>query len=91
MLIGARDPERDEKAAAEAGGSMLALDVTDAVSVAGAAARVPTLDVLVDNAGISLDTPDVITDVDLGGEPPEARPDTALPRTVGARERSVVR
>jgi NAD(P)-dependent dehydrogenase (short-subunit alcohol dehydrogenase family) len=65
VLLGARDPERGERAAAEIGGRMLPLDVTDPASVAAAAAAVPTLDVLVNNAGISLDTADVVTEVDV--------------------------
>ncbi len=65
VLLGARDVERGEQAAAEIGGRALPLDVTDAASIAAAAAAVPTLDVLVNNAGISLDTGDVITEVDV--------------------------
>lgn len=65
VLIGARDIVRGEKVAAEIGGQALPLDVTDAASVASAAAAVPALDVLVNNAGISLDTGDVLTEVDV--------------------------
>ncbi|GAA4144531.1 SDR family NAD(P)-dependent oxidoreductase [Leifsonia shinshuensis] len=65
VLIGARDRARGEQTAAEVGGAVLPLDVTDAESVAAAAAAVPTLDVLVNNAGISLDIADVVTDVDV--------------------------
>ena len=43
-------------------GRPLSLDVTDADSIAAAAATVPELDVLVNNAGISLDTGTRITD-----------------------------
>lgn len=65
VLLGARDPERGEKAAADVGGSVLPLDVTDAASIAAAAAAVPALDALVNNAGISLDTGEPITGVDI--------------------------
>jgi NAD(P)-dependent dehydrogenase (short-subunit alcohol dehydrogenase family) len=65
VLVGARDARRGEQAAAEIGCSALPLDVTDPASVAAAAAAVPTLDVLVNNAGISLDTADVVTEVDV--------------------------
>ncbi|MGH1525985.1 SDR family NAD(P)-dependent oxidoreductase [Leifsonia sp. L25] len=65
VLLGARDRARGEQAAAEVGGAVLPLDVTDADSVAAAAAAVPALDVLINNAGISLDIADVITDVDV--------------------------
>jgi NAD(P)-dependent dehydrogenase (short-subunit alcohol dehydrogenase family) len=65
VLLGARDARRGEQAAAEIGCSALPLDVTDPASVAAAAAAVPTLDVLVNNAGISLDTADVVTEVDV--------------------------
>lgn len=64
VLLGARDLERGEQAAAETGGKLLQLDVTDAGSIAAAAAAVPALDVLVNNAGISLDVADSITEVD---------------------------
>lgn len=65
VLLGARDAGRGAKAAAEVGGQALSLDVTDAAGIAAAAASVGTLDVLINNAGISLDTPDVVTDVDV--------------------------
>jgi NAD(P)-dependent dehydrogenase (short-subunit alcohol dehydrogenase family) len=53
--IGARDPERGRATVDElgAGALLLELDVTDADSVATAAAQVVDLDVLVNNAGIS--------------------------------------
>jgi NAD(P)-dependent dehydrogenase (short-subunit alcohol dehydrogenase family) len=65
VRLGARDARRGEQAATEMGGRVLPLDVTDPASVAAAAAAVPTLDVLVNNAGISLDTADVVTEVDV--------------------------
>ena len=64
VLIGARDAQRGEEAAAElrAGGAnaqAITLDVTDEASISAAAAKVESncgrLDVLVNNAGISLD------------------------------------
>ncbi|WP_232715368.1 SDR family NAD(P)-dependent oxidoreductase [Gordonia metallireducens] len=59
VYIGARDAERGEKAAAEAGARFVQLDVTDDSSVAAALARIDALegrlDVLVHNAGISGD------------------------------------
>jgi len=65
VIIGARDADRGEKAAAEVAGRLLLLDVTDPAGVAAAAASLPTLDVLVNNAGISLDTGSTITATDL--------------------------
>jgi NAD(P)-dependent dehydrogenase (short-subunit alcohol dehydrogenase family) len=59
VLLGARDTERREKAVAEVGGDVrgIALDVTDAASVARAAATIDNeygrLDVLINNAGIT--------------------------------------
>jgi NAD(P)-dependent dehydrogenase (short-subunit alcohol dehydrogenase family) len=55
--VGARDAERGQAAVDELGsGARLALlDVTDAGSVAGAAATIDRLDVLVNNAGVSPD------------------------------------
>jgi NAD(P)-dependent dehydrogenase (short-subunit alcohol dehydrogenase family) len=57
VLVGARDPARGERAAAELGdrARAIVLDVTEPSSIAAAAAQVGTLDVLVNNAGISLD------------------------------------
>ncbi|GIF25063.1 NAD(P)-dependent dehydrogenase (short-subunit alcohol dehydrogenase family) [Actinoplanes tereljensis] len=56
VYIGARDPERGEKAAAELGVRFVQLDVTDDDSVSGALATIDAaegrLDVLVHNAGI---------------------------------------
>ena len=56
VYVGARDPERGAKAAAEIGGRFVPLDVTDDTSVAAALATIERaegrLDVLVNNAGI---------------------------------------
>ena len=67
VLVGARDADRGAEVAAQVGGRPLLLDVTDADTIASAAATVPRLDVLVNNAGISLDigTPVTNTDVDV--------------------------
>lgn len=64
VLVGARDAGRGEDVACEAGGWVLPLDVTGTSSAAHAAAEVPELDVLVNNAGISLDTGPDITQVE---------------------------
>ncbi|MEZ0491572.1 SDR family NAD(P)-dependent oxidoreductase [Kineococcus sp. TBRC 1896] len=57
VLIGARDPERGRVAAEALGARFVQIDVTDDASVASAAADVAahegTIDVLVNNAGIS--------------------------------------
>jgi NAD(P)-dependent dehydrogenase (short-subunit alcohol dehydrogenase family) len=57
VYVGSRDAGRGERAVAEIGGGarLLVLDVTDAVSIAGAAEQVGALDILVNNAGISGD------------------------------------
>ncbi|MGN6607735.1 MAG: SDR family NAD(P)-dependent oxidoreductase [Jatrophihabitans sp.] len=65
VLLGARDAARGRRAAAEVGGRPLALDVTDSASIAAAAATVPDLDVLINNAGISPDIDDAVTDADV--------------------------
>jgi NAD(P)-dependent dehydrogenase (short-subunit alcohol dehydrogenase family) len=65
VLVGARDAARGAEAAGQFGGRPLALDVTDADSIASAAATVPELDVLVNNAGISLDTGVGVTETDV--------------------------
>ncbi|MBB4686341.1 SDR family NAD(P)-dependent oxidoreductase [Amycolatopsis jiangsuensis] len=56
VLLGARDPERGAKAAAELGARFVAIDVRDQASVDAAAADVAAhegrIDVLVNNAGI---------------------------------------
>jgi NAD(P)-dependent dehydrogenase (short-subunit alcohol dehydrogenase family) len=57
VLVGARDPERGAKAAAELGARFVPIDVTDDASVAAAAADVAdhegTVDVLINNAGVA--------------------------------------
>jgi NAD(P)-dependent dehydrogenase (short-subunit alcohol dehydrogenase family) len=65
---GSRNPERGQRAVDEIGGSarLLVLDVTDPDSIADAARQLQVLDILINNAGTSLDTasaPDY-TDVD---------------------------
>jgi NAD(P)-dependent dehydrogenase (short-subunit alcohol dehydrogenase family) len=57
VYVGSRDAERGSAAVAEIGerARLLVLDVTDAASVAAAAAQVDSLDVLVNNAGIGDD------------------------------------
>lgn len=54
--VGSRDAGRGQRVVEELGGDarLLVLDVTDPESVAGAAAQVDRLDVLVNNAGISV-------------------------------------
>jgi NAD(P)-dependent dehydrogenase (short-subunit alcohol dehydrogenase family) len=56
VIIGARDPERGQAAAGRLGVRFVAIDVTDDVSVEGAAADIEAhegrVDVLVNNAGI---------------------------------------
>ena len=65
VLVGARDAARGVEVASQFGGRPLALDVTDAESIAAAAATVPELDALVNNAGISLDTGVGVTETDV--------------------------
>jgi NAD(P)-dependent dehydrogenase (short-subunit alcohol dehydrogenase family) len=65
VLVGARDAARGKQAAAQVGGRPLVLNVTDAGMIAAAAATVPELDVLVNNAGISLDTGTAVTETDV--------------------------
>jgi NAD(P)-dependent dehydrogenase (short-subunit alcohol dehydrogenase family) len=74
VLVAACDAGRGSEAAAQVGGRPLLLDVTD--TIAAAAAAVPNLDVLVNNAGISLDTgarvTDTDTDVEASAVPPRS-------------------
>src|SRR6202042_2731262 len=65
VFVGARNAARGRDVAVQFGGRPLLLDVTDADSIATAAATVSDLDVLVNNAGISLDTGARITDTDV--------------------------
>ena len=57
VLVGARDPEQGAQAAAALGARFVAIDVTDDASVAAAATDVAahegSIDVLINNAGIS--------------------------------------
>lgn len=53
VWIAARKPEAGAQAAADLGARFVQLDVTDDASVAAAVATVGTLDVLINNAGIS--------------------------------------
>jgi NADP-dependent 3-hydroxy acid dehydrogenase YdfG len=53
-VLGARRLDRLEELAAEIGGEAIALDVTDAESVAAFAAAIPACEVLVNNAGGAL-------------------------------------
>jgi NAD(P)-dependent dehydrogenase (short-subunit alcohol dehydrogenase family) len=65
VIVGARDAARGEEVAAEVGGRSLLLDVTNANTIAAAAATVPELDVLINNAGISLDTAAPLTETEV--------------------------
>ena len=65
VLVGARDATRGAEVAAQVGGRPLLLDVTDGDTIVTAAAAVPELDVLVNNAGISLDTGALVTETDV--------------------------
>ncbi len=65
VFVGARDRARGAEVAAQFGGRLLLLDVTDADMIATAAATVTDLDVLVNNAGISLDTGARVTETDV--------------------------
>lgn len=84
VLIGARDFARGEAAAKEIGGEAraIALDVTNAESIAAAAARIRKelgrLDVLVNNAGISSGAPGGASTMEAilkSGSPSEAKVD----------------
>lgn len=57
VYLGSRTIERGERAVQEIGGKarLLVIDVTDAASIASAAAQVQALDVLVNNAGVMID------------------------------------
>jgi NAD(P)-dependent dehydrogenase (short-subunit alcohol dehydrogenase family) len=57
VWVGSRDARRGERAVEEIGGEgrLLVLDVTDATSIAEAARQASTLDILINNAGISGD------------------------------------
>lgn len=61
VLIGARDPRRGRRAAADLGARFVHIDVTDDASVAAAAADVAahegSLDLLINNAGIAGEMP----------------------------------
>jgi NAD(P)-dependent dehydrogenase (short-subunit alcohol dehydrogenase family) len=65
VLVGARDAARGAGVAAQFGGRPVSLDVTDADAIAAAAATVTELDVLVNNAGISLDIGARVTETDV--------------------------
>ena len=65
VLVGARDRVRGEAVAAQFGARALLLDVTDANSIVRACATVSELDVLVNNAGISLDTGARVTETNV--------------------------
>jgi NAD(P)-dependent dehydrogenase (short-subunit alcohol dehydrogenase family) len=61
VYIGSRDAERGRRAAEQLGTRMVLIDVTDDASVAAAAKTIEAdggLDVLINNAGIELRTPD---------------------------------
>ena len=68
VLLGARDAEAGERAAEEAGGSWLALDVAEQESIREAAEYVKAehgrLDALVNNAGILIDEGRSVLDLD---------------------------
>jgi NAD(P)-dependent dehydrogenase (short-subunit alcohol dehydrogenase family) len=68
VYVGARDVRRGQDTVKElgAGARLLALDVTDGASVGAAAEAVDQLDVLINNAGVSLDDlPPTDVDVDV--------------------------
>jgi NAD(P)-dependent dehydrogenase (short-subunit alcohol dehydrogenase family) len=65
VLIGARDAARGTEVAGPLGARALHLDVTDSAGIGAAAATVAELDVLINNAGISLDTGTPVTGTDL--------------------------
>jgi hypothetical protein len=65
VFVGARDAAQVGEVAVQFGGRPLLLDVTDADSIAAAAASVSELDVMVNSAGISLDTGARVTETDV--------------------------
>jgi NAD(P)-dependent dehydrogenase (short-subunit alcohol dehydrogenase family) len=64
VFVGARDATRGAEVAAQFGGRAVLLDVTDVDTITAAASSVLELDVLVNNAGISLDTGASVTETD---------------------------
>jgi NAD(P)-dependent dehydrogenase (short-subunit alcohol dehydrogenase family) len=68
VYVGSRDAGRGQRAVDEIGGDtrLLVLDVTDGKSIAAAAEQVPSLDILINNAGVMVD----------GASPPEASVDS---------------
>jgi len=65
VLVGARDARKGTRVAAEIGGQAMSLDVTSSDSIAAAAAQVPQLDALINNAGISLDIDSLISETEV--------------------------
>src|SRR5690242_4645651 len=82
VLVGARDAARGAEAAAQFAGRPLLLDVTDPETIATAAAAVPQLDVLINNAGVSLDTGASVSETGVESSAARTRP------TCSARSRS---
>lgn len=73
VYIGSRDLERGRRAAEQLGARLVALDVTDDASVAGAAKTIDAdggLDVLINNAGVEGRTPEgtVVATADVTAE-----------------------
>jgi NADP-dependent 3-hydroxy acid dehydrogenase YdfG len=66
VVLGARRVDRLEAIAADIGGRAIALDVTDDASVDAFAAQLPTLSVLVNNAGGALGI-DPVLEADIDG------------------------